>query len=291
MAFGGLIAQNMPRIEPVGLPVGRDCDFQLSACLLYEAVETGALQAFLFSNPCNPTGQLTDGAELQEIVESARQLECTLVADEFYSHYIYGDGASSATASPVSAARYIEDVDDDPVVIVDGITKNLRRPGWRLASVVGPASVIEQIVHVGAALDGGPSTLVQRAAMSLLCPPYVDRETVAIRMAFARKRALMLEGVRQIGIRVPAEPRGTFYVWGELWDLPHPLDDGEQFFQTALERRVVVVPGRFFDVNPARDPKREAGLNGWVRFSFGLNEGCLREGLRRLADLVAGASS
>lgn len=31
----------------------------------------------------------------------------------------------------VSAARYVDDVDADPVVLFDGLTKNWRYPGWR----------------------------------------------------------------------------------------------------------------------------------------------------------------
>ena len=42
-----------------------------------------------------------------------------------------------------SAARYVEDVDRDPVVLFDGLTKNWRYPGWRVTWTVGPQSVIE----------------------------------------------------------------------------------------------------------------------------------------------------
>jgi aspartate/methionine/tyrosine aminotransferase len=37
-----------------------------------------------------------------------------------------------------SAARYVEDVDRDPVVLFDGLTKNWRYPGWRITWTVGP---------------------------------------------------------------------------------------------------------------------------------------------------------
>src|SRR6185369_5995434 len=77
------------------------------------------LGALLLSNPSNPTGKVIAGAELERWVEAARKLDCATIFDEFYSHYVWnGDG------SPVSAARYVEDVDKDPVILLDGLTKN-----------------------------------------------------------------------------------------------------------------------------------------------------------------------
>ena len=40
---------------------------------------------------------------------------------------------------------YVEDVDRDPVVLVDGLTKNWRYPGWRVTWTLGPKKVIEAI--------------------------------------------------------------------------------------------------------------------------------------------------
>jgi hypothetical protein len=48
--------------------------------------------------------------------------------DEFYSHYVWNGPA------PISAAAYVEDVDSAPVLVIDGLTKNYRYPGWRPAS-------------------------------------------------------------------------------------------------------------------------------------------------------------
>src|SRR6185295_13217673 len=77
------------------------------------------LSALLLSNPCNPTGKVIQGPELEAWVTTARELQCSLLIDEFYSHYVWtgGDG------DMVSAARYVQEVDVDPVVLFDGFTK------------------------------------------------------------------------------------------------------------------------------------------------------------------------
>ena len=124
------------------------------------------LSALLLSNPCNPTGKLVQGEELARWVAVARDEDAALMLDEFYSHYIW---AGKPGQLPVeSAARYVEDVDRDPVVLFDGLTKNWRYPGWRVTWTVGPKKVIEAVASAGSFLDGGGSKPLQRAAISLL---------------------------------------------------------------------------------------------------------------------------
>ncbi|MCB0322315.1 MAG: pyridoxal phosphate-dependent aminotransferase, partial [Bdellovibrionales bacterium] len=126
----------------VPMPILSDAHegFTLSAAELEREILGRGLSAVLLSNPCNPTGQLIRGETLQDWVGRARQLDCALIFDEFYSHYIYEDGLSY-----VSAAEYVEDVNRDPVIIFDGLTKNWRYPGFRVSWTVGPPSVIEAV--------------------------------------------------------------------------------------------------------------------------------------------------
>ena len=131
------------------------------------------LSALLLSNPCNPTGKVLAGAELEGWVRLARELSCALLIDEFYSHYMWRE--TPEAGGMVSAARYVDDVDTDPLVLFDGLTKNWRYPGWRCTWIVGPQPVIEAVSSSGSFLDGGGSKPVQRAAVPLLAPEVVRR--------------------------------------------------------------------------------------------------------------------
>ncbi|HEX9939118.1 MAG TPA: pyridoxal phosphate-dependent aminotransferase [Longimicrobium sp.] len=243
------------------------------------------LSALLLSNPANPTGRTIRGLELASWVEAARRLDCTLLLDEFYSHYAWN--STPDDEGLVSAARYVDDVDVDPVVILDGFTKNWRYPGWRTTWVVGPRSVIEAVTSSGSFLDGGGSRPLQRAAIPLLDPELVRRETAAIREAFLRKRRILVDGLRQTGMRLDLEPEGTFYVWADLAGLPEPLRDGMDFFRAALEEKVICVPGEFFDINPGkRRSGRGSRFRTYARFSFGPDEAAVSEGVRRLVEMV-----
>jgi N-succinyldiaminopimelate aminotransferase len=237
------------------------------------------LSALLLSNPCNPTGKVIQGDELDSWVGVARELGCSLMIDEFYSHYVW-KGSDSGL---VSAARYVRDVDTDPIVLFDGLTKNWRYPGWRCSWIVAPQQVIEAVSSSGSFLDGGGSKPLQRSAIPLLVPARVREETAAIRAAFLRKRELLTRGLREAGVRFDLEPEGTFYCWGDVSGLPAPLNDGMAFFRAGLQRQVICVPGEFFDVNPGkRRSGRPSRFRQYVRFSFGPEEPAVIEGIRRI---------
>jgi aspartate/methionine/tyrosine aminotransferase len=62
------------------------------------------------------------------------------------------------------------------------------------------------------------------------------------------------------------------------------------FFRAALEKKVIVVPGEFFDVNPGRRRAgRSSRFRSHVRFSFGPPEAVVREGVGRLQSLLGPA--
>jgi aspartate/methionine/tyrosine aminotransferase len=270
---------------PIPILLEGDRGYAFSPDDLRREILGRGLSALLLSNPCNPTGKLVAGDELARWVEVARELDCTLLLDEFYSHYIYR--ARPGTLPVESAARYVSDVDKDPVVIFDGFTKNWRYPGWRITWAVGPKSAIECFASAGSFLDGGGSKPLQRAAVRLLELDHVERETRAIAEAFRAKRDRMVSRLERMGVRLDRVPEGTFYCWGDVSALPGNLSDGMSLFRAALEEKVIVVPGEFFDVNPGkRRSGRGSRFKNYVRFSFGPAMASLETALDRLERLA-----
>jgi aspartate/methionine/tyrosine aminotransferase len=186
----------------------------------------------------------------------------------------------------VSAAAHVEDVDRDPVVIVDGLTKNWRYPGWRISWTIGPREVVHAIASAGSFLDGGANNPFQAEALGLLEPECVLRETAAIQTVFREKRDYALERLYRMGIQVEVEPAGAFYIWANLSQLPPPLNDGMAFFEAGLEERVITVPGVFFDVNPEKR-RTYARYRQHCRISFGPEMEVIRRGLDGLERVIA----
>jgi hypothetical protein len=249
-------------------------------------VRAGGLGAFVLSNPCNPTGARLEGEELAQWVGVSRRHGVSLLLDEFYSHFIYRSDGSPG-GGPVSAAAFVEDADRDPVILFDGLTKSFRYPGWRVGWALGPPEVVESVARTASALDGGPSRIAQRAAIEALEPSRADGETRALREVFSGKRREMLSRLKRMGVRFPHEPLGTFYCWGSLEGLPEPFDDSMSFFWRALDRKVMTVPGPFFDVNPGKERKGPSPYEKWMRFSFGPPMDNMVMGLERLERMLA----
>lgn len=266
------------------IPIMREPDrgYAFTTEELRKEIMGRGLGAVLVSNPSNPTGQAIAGEELRGWARAARELDCALILDEFYSHYLWN------APGTLSAAPYVENVDRDPVIILDGLTKNWRYPGWRLSWIVGPKPVIESVSSAGSFLDGGGSRPLQRAALKLISLEHAESEAASIKKAFGAKRELMFEGLRKLGVRFDLPPEGTFYCWGSVADLPAPFNTGMGFFKKGLEAKAITVPGEFFDVNPGkRRSARASRFRSHVRFSFGPPEKVVKAALERFAKLLS----
>ena len=227
---------------PIPILQGARSSYRIPVDELRREMVGRGLQALLCSNPCNPTGQLIEGDELAQWVELARECRSTLILDEFYSHYIY-TGRHPDDAKMVSAAEYIEDVDRDPILIVDGLTKNWRYPGWRISWIVGPREVIAQATSAGSYLDGGANHPFQREALDLLDADFARQETRAIQTEFLRQARL------HAGAAARAGRRGGSRAAGRLLRLGQPAPTA-----AAARRRTALLRSR-----PRREGRHRAG--------------------------------
>ncbi|MGB0386470.1 MAG: pyridoxal phosphate-dependent aminotransferase [Ardenticatenaceae bacterium] len=269
---------------PIPILLSGSDGYKITTDALRREILGRGLNALLTSNPCNPTGQLAEGERLKEWVELARTYRCSLIMDEFYSQYIYTNGGGERPRM-VSAAAYVDDVNSDPVILIDGLTKNWRYPGWRISWTVAPKEVINLIASAGSFLDGGANNPFQAHVPQLLDPQRVMQEASAIQATFGRKREYMLARLRAVGIEVDAEPEGTFYVWANLSKLPPPLNDGLHFLEEGLKENVITVPGSFFDVNPGKR-RSSARYQTYARISFGPQIETLERGLDAIERVV-----
>ncbi|NJL27498.1 MAG: hypothetical protein HC897_06165 [Thermoanaerobaculia bacterium] len=126
-----------------------------------------------------------------------------------------------------------------------------------------------------------------RPTRILLADDVALPETLAIYESFSKKRELMIARTRAMGMHLDREPDGTFYCFVSLRDLPEPLTDGMAFFRAALEKKVICVPGRFFDVNPGqRRAPHWSRFRQYVRLSFGPEIAEVERGLDRLEAMI-----
>lgn len=124
------------------MPLSEEDGYHIHPDKIAEEIARGT-SVILTSNPRNPTGRVVANPELAEIQDICRG-RATLISDEFYSGYNY---TSNCDGTTISAAENVEDVNEDDVLIIDGLTKRFRLPGWRIAWIVGPKGKFQQIHH------------------------------------------------------------------------------------------------------------------------------------------------
>ncbi|KAG9079501.1 hypothetical protein FRC06_007691, partial [Ceratobasidium sp. 370] len=130
------------RLVPIPTALTPESRYKIDINQAKHDISSQGLQVIVASNPRNPTGQVIQGDELKELVDLCNH-HCTVILDEFYSWYMYEEGEQ--TGKSLSGATYVNDVNDDAVVLIDGLTKNWRLPGWRVCWVIGPKNLISAL--------------------------------------------------------------------------------------------------------------------------------------------------
>ncbi|PYI34433.1 putative aminotransferase, classes I and II [Aspergillus indologenus CBS 114.80] len=268
-------------IAPIPIPLAQDDHYHIHPDKIAEEIARGT-SVLLTSNPRNPTGHFVDNEELARIQDICRD-RATLILDEFYGGYNYTTDCDGTT---ISGAEHVVDVNQDDVLLIDGLTKRFRLPGWRIAWVVGPKEFVDALGSAGSYLDGGANVPFQEAAIPMLEPELVRAEMKALQSHFREKRDFVLQRLHEIGFRVKDVPQATFYIWLDLTSLEPPLpkeaniSDGLNFFNALLTEKVIVVPGIFFDLNPAkRRDLFDSPCHHFVRLSYGPKMDVLKMGL------------
>jgi aspartate/methionine/tyrosine aminotransferase len=260
---------------PLPIPLEKKDAYHIHADKIEEEIRRG-VSVFITSNPRNPAGNMLPREELAEIQEMCRE-RATLIMDEFYCGYNY---TSDCDGTVISAADNIEDVELDDVLIIDGLTKRFRLPGWRVAWIVGPKEFIKAIGSCGSYLDGGTNVPFQENAVKMLEPSRVREEMRALQTHFRTKRDYVVGRLEAMGFKLQYCPNSTFYLWLDLEQLPEEINDGLNFFQACLREKVIVVPGIFFDLNPSRRRDLfDSPCHHFIRVSYGPRMETLKAGM------------
>ncbi|KAJ9111513.1 hypothetical protein QFC20_002485 [Naganishia adeliensis] len=273
-------------LVPVPSALSAEDKYKLHIETLKKEMQDMSLSVIVASNPRNPTGQAIVGDDLEELVQLSRD-KVTLIMDEFYSWYQYPDDPKDL-GTTLSAARYVQDVEEDPVIIINGLTKGWRLPGWRVAWVVGPKSVISAVGQSGSFLDGGASHVLQAAALPLFEPVRLKQDIISLQKTFRSKRDYALMRLKRMGLEVKVPPRATFYIWLDLSGLKEPINNGLVFFEELLKEKAICVPGIFFDINPSkRRDLFHSPCHHFVRLSFGPAQDHLEKGMDAIERVLA----
>ncbi len=262
----------------VGVPVGPDSAFQLSAALV-ERHWGPRTRGVLVANPGNPTGTVIAAHELAAIREVVRARGGWLIVDEIYHELIYGPTPlaslppagegnvehSSGYGYEPSAAALGEDV-----IVINSFSKYFLMTGWRLGWLLAPEALLPAIERLAQNLFLAAPTVAQHAALAAL-QPETRRLLEASKTELQARRDLLLPGLRRLGFAVAAEPAGAFYIYAGIDRFSRDADAFAEML--LLEAGVAITPGTDFGRHQARRH---------VRFAYTTRSSRILEALARI---------
>ncbi len=215
-------------------------------------------RAIIVNSPSNPTGVVMEEERLREMAS----LPPWIISDEIYHGLVY-EGKEHTMLEFT-----------DRCFVLNGFSKLYAMTGWRLGYVIAPREFIRPMQVMQQNFFISPNAFVQWAALAALKEAREYAE--GMRREYNRRRLLLLEGLKRLGLRVKVEPTGAFYI---LANARHISGDSYQLAFDILERaKVGVTPGIDFG----------SQAEGYLRFSYTTSQERIREGLRRLEEYLKG---
>lgn len=245
------------------VPIGDGTDGAGYIDRVMEAWELGwpKPRVVVLSFPHNPTTTTVELADLQRLVDWARERDVVLVHDLAYADMCF-DGWTPPSIMQCVGAKEV-------AVELYSMTKSFSMAGWRVAFLVGRSDVVGALAKLKSYLDYGTFQPIQIAATVTL-NEAADYPTELSPVYESRRNALV-DGLARIGWDI-LKPRGTMFAWARI---PEPYRDmGSVEFAELLVRDcdVAVSPGTGFG----------PGGDGHVRFALIENEQRIAQAVRGL---------
>ena len=253
--------------------------FKITARQL-EAAITPKTKMFLFSSPCNPSGAVYSHEELKALAAVfIKHPGICILSDEIYEYINYVGASAEATAGKHHSIAQFSEL-KDRVMLVNGLSKGFAMTGWRLGYIAAHADIAKACEKVQGQFTSGANSITQKAAVTALTTDL--RPSLEMVKEFTKRRARVLELVKEIPGLNCSEPEGAFYVFPDV-SAYFGKSDGETIIHNAYDfsmyllnkAHVTSVMGDAFG-----EPK-------CVRFSFANSLEKIEEGWRRIKATLA----
>ena len=256
--------------QAVLLPTTAAARFQLDAAQV--AAHWGpATRGVLLASPSNPTGTSIAATEMAAIANTVRERGGVSIVDEIYLGLSYDSAyGHSALALPDGLGAQL--------ISINSFSKYFGMTGWRLGWMVLPPELVAPVEKLAQNLYICPSTVAQQAALACFEPEALQAYEQR-RAEFKRRRDFIVPALQALGLDVPVQPDGAFYVWFDC--SRYSTSSWDFCFQMMERAHVALTPGR--DFGPAQAER-------FVRLSFASALPVLEASVSRLARELLGRS-
>jgi len=256
---------------PIVVKSSIDNDFKMSPQDLENAI-TPNTKMIIFSSPCNPSGTVYSQQELEEFAKVLENYpNIYVVSDEIYELINFG-------VKHFSIARI--DSIKDRVITVNGVSKGFAMTGWRVGYIAASKWISSACNKIQGQVTSATCAIAQKATeTAMLASPS---EVEYMRIAFHKRRDLMLQMLSEIpGIRTNT-PDGAFYIFP---DVSHYFgkSDGEKTISNSSDFCMYILN----DAHVALVAGEAFGSPNCVRISYAASEENLNEAVKRMKKSLA----
>jgi aspartate/methionine/tyrosine aminotransferase len=239
----------------VTVPVHEEDGFQYRPEAIRAKI-TGRTRAILVNSPCNPTGTVLTADRMRAICGCGPWV----ISDEIYHGLSYG-GVEHTILEFTDAA-----------FVLNGFSKAFAMTGLRLGYLIAPKVFVPALQKLQQNFFLAPNSVSQCAGIAALKGARDD--VLKMRQTYDQRRRYMIGRLREIGLGIPVEPTGAFYVFANV---RHISGDSYRLAFDLLEKaHVGVTPGIDFG----------RGGEGYLRFSYANSIENITTGLNRLEKYV-----
>jgi aspartate aminotransferase len=224
---------------------------------------TPQTKLFVLNSPSNPTGAVYSSEEIKALAEVVVEKDILVVSDEIYEKILY-DGTKH-----VSIGSFGEEI-LARTIISNGFAKGYSMTGWRIGYLAAPEQLIKATITIQGHSTSNVCTFAQYGAIAAL--EGSQERVEEMRLAFAKRRQVMLERLNAIeGLSCPS-PDGAFYLYPDISKTG--LKSLEFCDGLLSEQQVAVIPGIAF------------GTDSNIRLSYATDLATIEKGMDRLEKFV-----
>lgn len=243
---------------PVVVQSDTNCHIDIQA--IQQAI-TDKTKIIITNSPNNPSGAVYSNHERQSLIDIITWTDIFLLSDEMYKDFVF-----DTFVSPLMIA---DEATKKQIIVLDGLSKNIAIPGWRVGRAIADPSIIAAMSRIQSNMTGNTNSLVQYGLLEFFANndwSFVDTMREKLRDTKNIVQSIFNEAnVSYI------QPEWSLYFFVHISN-----HDSVGFCQKLLENQwVSSIPGVYF------------GREHYIRICYAMDKDAVIDGVQKIITALA----